>query len=134
MLLVDRLPAGFEIDNPKLVEGGSTDALAWLETDGEPAHTEFRDDRFVAAFDRGEDESAFFTVAYMVRAVAPGPLRPSARDGRGHVPPRPFRPHGFRQRWRSRPRGREGARRCAIQKAPTPRPAVPSQLAGAPFR
>jgi uncharacterized protein YfaS (alpha-2-macroglobulin family) len=72
VLLVDRLPAGFEIDNPKLVEGGSTDALAWLETEGEAAHTEFRDDRFVAAFDRGEDDSAFFTVAYTVRAVAPG--------------------------------------------------------------
>ena len=38
----------------------------------EPAHTEYRDDRFVAAFDRQPDQPAFFTVAYMVRAVSPG--------------------------------------------------------------
>ncbi|HEX8665692.1 MAG TPA: alpha-2-macroglobulin [Beijerinckiaceae bacterium] len=71
LLLVDRLPAGFEIDNPKLVDSDTVGALDWLET-VEPAHTEYRDDRFVAAFDRGAEDEAFFTVAYMVRAVAPG--------------------------------------------------------------
>ena len=71
VLLVDRLPAGFEIDNPKLVDSDTVAALDWLETD-EPAHTEYRDDRFVAAFDREAGNEAFFTVAYMVRAVAPG--------------------------------------------------------------
>ena len=70
--LVDRLPAGFEIDNPKLVDSGAVGALKWLKTDVEPVNTEYRDDRFVAAFDRATDQSAFFTVAYMVRAVAPG--------------------------------------------------------------
>ena len=72
VLLVDRLPAGFEIDNPKLVDSDAVAALEWLETEVEPVHTEYRDDRFVAAFDRDTDQAAFFTVAYMVRAVAPG--------------------------------------------------------------
>ncbi len=35
-------------------------------------HTEFRDDRFAAAFDRTNSDTAVFTVAYVVRAVSPG--------------------------------------------------------------
>ncbi|KAA2241032.1 alpha-2-macroglobulin family protein [Salinarimonas soli] len=72
VLLVDRLPAGLEIDNPKLVDSGTVEALGWLKTEVEPAHAEYRDDRFVAAFDRAAGQPAFFTVAYIVRAVAPG--------------------------------------------------------------
>ena len=72
LLVVDRLPAGLEIDNPALVDGGSVEAFAWLSKDVEPAHTEYRDDRFVAAFDRAPGQSAFITMAYVVRAVAPG--------------------------------------------------------------
>ncbi len=72
LLLVDHLPAGFEIDNPKLVDSGSVEALDWLKQDVEPATTEYRDDRFVAAFDRASGQPAFFTVAYIVRAVSPG--------------------------------------------------------------
>ncbi len=72
LLVVDRLPAGLEIDNPALVDGGSVEAFSWLSKDVEPAHTEYRDDRFVAAFDRAEGQSAFITMAYVVRAVAPG--------------------------------------------------------------
>ena len=79
-----------------------TRSPGWRRRSSRP-HTEFRDDRFVAAFDRSEDEPAFFTVAYMVRAVVARPLRPSAGAGRGHVPPRPFRPHGFRKRGGRRP-------------------------------
>jgi uncharacterized protein YfaS (alpha-2-macroglobulin family) len=79
LLLVDRLPAGFEIDNPKLVDSDTVAGLSWLKRDVEPAHTEYRDDRFVAAFDRQPDQPAFFTVAYMVRAVSPGRyVHPSA--------------------------------------------------------
>ena len=51
LLLVDRLPAGLEIENPRLVDSGSVKALDWLKTGIKPVHTEFRDDRFVAAFD-----------------------------------------------------------------------------------
>jgi uncharacterized protein YfaS (alpha-2-macroglobulin family) len=72
LLVVDRLPAGLEIDNPALVDGGSVEAFSWLSKDAEPTHTEYRDDRFVAAFDRAEGQSAFITMAYVVRAVAPG--------------------------------------------------------------
>ncbi|HYF53858.1 MAG TPA: alpha-2-macroglobulin family protein, partial [Salinarimonas sp.] len=72
VLLVDRLPAGFEIDNPKLVDSGTVEALGWLKTDVQPEHTEYRDDRFVAAYERSPGQPAFFTVAYIVRAVAPG--------------------------------------------------------------
>lgn len=54
VLLVDRLPAGLEIENPRLVDGGDTKGLAWLKAltggSARPEHTEFRDDRFVAAF------------------------------------------------------------------------------------
>ena len=72
LLVVDRLPAGLEIDNPTLFDSGSIDAFSWLKKDIDPVHTEYRDDRFVAAFDREPGQSAFFSVAYVVRAVAPG--------------------------------------------------------------
>lgn len=72
LLLVDRLPAGLEIDNPRLFEGGGAAGLTFLANRVEPAHAEFRDDRFVAAFDRDGGEKAVFTVAYIARAVTPG--------------------------------------------------------------
>ncbi|MGH6820317.1 MAG: alpha-2-macroglobulin family protein, partial [Methylocella sp.] len=72
LLLVDRLPSGLEIDNPDLFEGGSTETLSFLKKTVEPAHTEYRDDRFVAAFARDGHDKANFTVAYIVRAVTPG--------------------------------------------------------------
>ena len=70
--LIDYLPAGFEIDNPQLVSSGDTGTLDWIENAGTPVHTEFRDDRFTAAFDRASSDPAVFTVAYVVRAVSPG--------------------------------------------------------------
>jgi alpha-2-macroglobulin len=82
ILVVDRLPAGLEIENPRLVDSGDIKSLAWLKTTVAPQHTEFRDDRFVAAFDffgsnlraRGDsaDPASSATVAYIVRAVTPG--------------------------------------------------------------
>ena len=72
LLLVDHLPAGLEIDNPNLLDSGSTEALSFLKAQVEPSHTEYRDDRFVASFDRSGSEKAVFTVAYVVRAVTPG--------------------------------------------------------------
>jgi hypothetical protein len=70
--LIDYLPAGFEIDNPRLVSSGDTGTLDWIEDPGTPVHTEFRDDRFTAAFNRTNSDPAVFTVAYVVRAVSPG--------------------------------------------------------------
>ncbi|MBY0394957.1 MAG: alpha-2-macroglobulin family protein, partial [Thermoleophilia bacterium] len=72
VIVADYLPAGFEIDNPRLVSSGDTGTLSWIEDALEPVHTEFRDDRFVAAFDRKAGAPSVFTVAYVVRAVSPG--------------------------------------------------------------
>ena len=87
ILLVDRLPAGLEIENPRIVDSGDLKSFAWLKTTLKPQHSEFRDDRFVAAFDffgksgrhnsDGDDDDApepasEATVAYVVRAVTPG--------------------------------------------------------------
>ena len=92
LLVVDRLPAGLEIDNPALVDSGSVEAFSWLSKDVEPTHTEYRDDRFVAAFDRAEGQSAFITMAYVVRAVAPGRYIYPPGHCRRHVRPRTLRP------------------------------------------
>ena len=51
VLLVDRLPAGFEIENPRIVDSGDVKTLDWLKSSIRAEHSEFRDDRFVAAFD-----------------------------------------------------------------------------------
>lgn len=74
VLLVDHLPAGFEIDNPTLAVGSDVGALSWLGDTTQPAHAEFRDAFFAAAFDRtkGSDEPELLRVAYIVRAVSPG--------------------------------------------------------------
>jgi len=72
VIVADYLPAGFEIDNPRLVSSGDTGKLEWIEDAAEPVHTEFRDDRFTAAFERKGGDPAVFTVAYVVRAVSPG--------------------------------------------------------------
>jgi uncharacterized protein YfaS (alpha-2-macroglobulin family) len=72
VIVADYLPAGFEIDNPKLVSSGDTGTLSWITDAAEPVNSEFRDDRFTAAFDRKEDSPPVFTVAYVVRAVSPG--------------------------------------------------------------
>jgi uncharacterized protein YfaS (alpha-2-macroglobulin family) len=67
--ITDLLPAGFEIDNPRLVGSAELANFEWLG-EAQAAHSEFQADRFVAAFDR--TESGSFSVAYVVRAVTPG--------------------------------------------------------------
>ena len=79
IVVTDLLPAGLEIDNPRLVNSANTSGFDWL---GEitPAHTEFHSDRFIAAFDAAADRSDKFTVAYVVRATVPGVYsHPAAR-------------------------------------------------------
>ncbi|MCP3880911.1 MAG: hypothetical protein GY701_21320, partial [Sulfitobacter sp.] len=72
LLVADLLPGGFEIDNPRLVQGA--EGMAWLKEMNlsTPSHTEFRDDRFMAAFERSPDSPRKITIAYIVRAVTPG--------------------------------------------------------------
>ena len=72
VIVADYLPAGFEIDNPHLVSSGDTGTLSWIENAKEPVNSEFRDDRFSAAFERRRRIPSVFTVAYVVRAVSPG--------------------------------------------------------------
>ncbi|MEN9894556.1 MAG: hypothetical protein RIR97_408 [Pseudomonadota bacterium] len=71
IMVSDMLPAGFEIDNPGLVSSARLQQFDWLD-DVEVAHSEFRSDRFLAAFDRTPDSAPDFTFAYVVRAVTPG--------------------------------------------------------------
>jgi uncharacterized protein YfaS (alpha-2-macroglobulin family) len=72
VMLADYVPAGFEIDNPRLVSSGDANALPWIKDGTAVAHVEFKDDRFAAAFERRADSAAVFTAAYIVRAVTPG--------------------------------------------------------------
>jgi uncharacterized protein YfaS (alpha-2-macroglobulin family) len=72
VLIADYLPAGFEIDNPRLVSSGDTGTLSWIADAKAPVHAEFRDDRFSAAFERKAKDAPVFSVAYVVRAVSPG--------------------------------------------------------------
>ncbi len=80
VIVADYLPAGLEIDNPHLVSSGDAGTLGWIKDAGQPVNSEFRDDRFTAAFDRIKDSAPVFTVAYVVRAVTPGQfVLPQAR-------------------------------------------------------
>lgn len=72
-LLIDMLPAGFELENAELAGGAGTDELGWLLKNDNLtalAHKELRDDRYVAAFRGGSGME--FRTAYLVRAVTPG--------------------------------------------------------------
>ena len=69
LMVTDLLPAGFEIDNPGLVNSASLSNFDWLP-ETEAAHLEFRYDRFLAAID--QSGSGEMTLAYVVRAVNPG--------------------------------------------------------------
>ncbi len=70
LMIDDALPAGFEIDNPRLLTSGAVSDLDWLNLMEDTAHAEFRQDRFLSAVDqRGSDP---FRLAYIVRAVSPG--------------------------------------------------------------
>ena len=98
LLVVDPIPAGFEIENPNLSASGVANNYPWLVVDNAASHTEARFDRFVAAVNRNEKDSVEFRLAYTVRAVSPGTFaqpgatvedmyRPelSARSGPGQI-------------------------------------------------
>lgn len=72
-LLIDLLPAGFEIENLRLANARATGDFAWLPDLAETNYVEYLDDRFVASFTSyGGNEYSF---AYMMRAVTPGRYR-----------------------------------------------------------
>ena len=75
IVVEDRLPAGFDIENPALLKGSDLKAFSWLPSTFTPVFSAFRDDRFVAAFSLTETERkvpAQMTMAYVMRAVTPG--------------------------------------------------------------
>ncbi len=72
LLVVDPLPAGFEIENPNLSVTGEVSRYPWLTAEQYIEHSESRTDRFVAALTRSESDGLQFVVAYVVRAVSPG--------------------------------------------------------------
>lgn len=73
VMLTDMLPAGFEIENPRLVGAGDMPSLPSAFQGQAPEHTEFRDDRFAAAWTLGQGGAGSQnSVTYMVRAVSPG--------------------------------------------------------------
>lgn len=71
LLISDLLPAGFEIDNPSLVDSAKLANFEWVGQT-ETSHLEFRNDRFVAAIDRAAGVNDMIRLAYVVRAVRPG--------------------------------------------------------------
>jgi uncharacterized protein YfaS (alpha-2-macroglobulin family) len=78
-LLIDLLPAGFEIENARLSDSRSAEQIGWLTNLTPTQHVEFRDDRFVAAFDLDWGRRDY-KVAYLVRAVTPGKYRLPAAE------------------------------------------------------
>jgi uncharacterized protein YfaS (alpha-2-macroglobulin family) len=81
-MVIDLLPAGLEIENERLTNNRRTGDLAWLPemsggSFGESSYVEYRDDRFIAAFDTRPEQQSF-TFAYMLRAVTPGQYKAPA--------------------------------------------------------
>ena len=73
VIVADYLPAGFEIDNPRLVSSGDTGTLSWIE-DARRAGA-FANSATTASPRRSSASRGsppVFTVAYVVRAVSPG--------------------------------------------------------------
>ncbi|MEZ5670557.1 MAG: alpha-2-macroglobulin [Alphaproteobacteria bacterium] len=68
MLIVDLVPAGLEIENPRIGESRGLEELSQELDLSYPEHVEMRDDRFVAAI----ESSNTVRVAYLARAVTPG--------------------------------------------------------------
>ena len=96
IMVADYLPAGLEIDNPRLVSSGDSGTLDWIEDGEEPEHTEFRDDRFIAALDRASGRpGGVHRRLCRARGVA-RQIRAAAGLCRGHVQSLALRPHRHR--------------------------------------
>jgi uncharacterized protein YfaS (alpha-2-macroglobulin family) len=78
-LVVDLLPAGFEIQNVAAASGDGAGAYSWLKDLSSPEYSEARDDRYIAALDLSSG-TGDFALAYVVRAVTPGEFKYPALD------------------------------------------------------
>ncbi|MTH96443.1 alpha-2-macroglobulin [Roseibium sp. RKSG952] len=72
LMVVDRIPAGLSIDNPRLVRSGDLAGLDFLAAIDQPDHAVFRSDRFEVALDEHQNGSPEMTFAYLARASSPG--------------------------------------------------------------
>lgn len=72
-LVVDLLPAGFEIENERLTDTRRTGDLSWLPPLASLTYSELLDDSYIGALNvDANSDTANFNLAYMVRAVTPG--------------------------------------------------------------
>lgn len=69
VVVTDMLPAGFEIENPRLTRSSG---LNWIKNAAEPEHYDFRDDRVNLFTTATRKAQAYY---YTVRAVSPGRFR-----------------------------------------------------------
>ena len=92
VIVADYLPAGFEIDNPRLVSSGETGTLAWITDAAEPVNSEFRDDRFSAAFDRKQELGARLQCRLRRARGLARTVRAATGQSRRHVSARSFWP------------------------------------------
>jgi len=72
LMVVDRLPAGLAIDNPRLVRSGDLGGLSFLSTVDQPDHSAFYSDRFEVAVDQTRQGGKEMSFAYLARAATPG--------------------------------------------------------------
>jgi uncharacterized protein YfaS (alpha-2-macroglobulin family) len=72
LMVVDRLPAGLVIDNPRLVRSGDLGGLSFLDTVDQPEHSAFYGDRFEVAVDQTRWSNRELSFAYLARAATPG--------------------------------------------------------------
>ncbi len=70
-LVIDWIPAGFELENPHLNGIDPTSGLKWLGEQSVTDHVEYRNDRYVAVLS-ALGVKRHFKVAYVVRAVTVG--------------------------------------------------------------
>lgn len=78
-LVVDLLPAGFEIQNVSAPAGDASGSYSWLKDLSSPDYTDARDDRYIASLDL-PNGTADFKLAYVVRAITPGTFKYPALD------------------------------------------------------
>ena len=72
IIVADYLPAGFEIDNPRLVSSGDTGTLSWIEDARSRCTPNSATTASAPRSTARASDKAVFTVAYVVRAVSPG--------------------------------------------------------------
>ena len=66
VVITDMLPAGFEIENPRIRE---IPGMSWIKNDYSPTHRDIRDDRVNLFVDLYQLKQTYY---YAVRAVSPG--------------------------------------------------------------